>query len=65
MKQIIDCTTGEVIERDLNKAELAQATIDAKTVADAQAESVAKAAAKAAVLTKLGLTEDELKAALA
>lgn len=65
MKQIINCTSGEVTERDLNKAELAQAAIDAEMVADAQAASAAKAAAKQAVLTKLGLTAEELAAALA
>lgn len=65
MKQIINCTSGEVIERDLNKAELAQAAIDAEMVAAAQAESAARATAKQAVLAKLGLTAEELTAALA
>lgn len=65
MKQIINCTTGEVIERDLNKSELSQAALDAEMVAATQAETAAKAAAKQAVLDKLGLTAEELAAALA
>lgn len=64
MKQIINCETGEIIERDFNDDELAQATIDAEMVANTQAEAAAKAAAKQAVLDKLGLTAEEAAAAL-
>ena len=56
---IIDAITGETITRDLNAAELAQYETD-KTKALAQAEAqTAKAAARAALLTKLGITEQE------
>lgn len=56
---IIDAITGETITRDLNAAELAQYETD-KTKALAQAEAqTAKQAARAALLTKLGITEQE------
>ena len=56
---IINAITGETITRDLNAAELAQYETD-KTKALAQAEAqTAKAAARAALLTKLGITEQE------
>ena len=61
----VNCTTGEVIERPLtadeiaaNEAAAAQAEAD-RLAAEAEAE--AKAEAKAALLAKLGITEDEAK----
>jgi len=61
----INCETGEVIERPLtadeiaaNEAAAAQAEAD-RLAAEAEAE--AKAEAKAALLEKLGITEDEAK----
>jgi hypothetical protein len=64
MKTILNCETGEVIERELNKAEKDQEKIDA-AIAQAAAEAKAKAEAdKAALLARLGLTEDELKTIL-
>jgi hypothetical protein len=68
MKTIVNCETGEVIERELTKAEKDQQKADeaalAKIQADA-AEAKAKAEAdKAALLARLGLTEDELKTIL-
>ena len=69
MKQIINCETGEVIERELNKAEKDQEKIDAAFYAEVQAtlqaEAEAKAQAKAAAegkLAALGLTTDDLRA---
>jgi len=65
MKKIINCETGEVIERSLNADELAQQAIDnaaaqeAKAIADAEAE--AKAQAKAQLLAQLGITEEQAK----
>ena len=56
--------TGEIITRPLNEDELAQVEID-KATAAAQAVAKEKAAAdKAALLARLGLTEDELKTIL-
>ena len=61
----VNCATGEVIERPLtadeiaaNEAAAAQAEAD-RLAAEAEAE--AKAEAKAALLAKLGITEDEAK----
>ena len=53
--------TGEVKEREATKAELAQAEKDAKATADKLAAEEAKAIAKAHLLERLGLTEDEAK----
>jgi predicted DNA-binding protein (UPF0251 family) len=69
MKKIIDCTTGEVIERPFNADELAQQEIDeaayqaaeAIRLAEAEAKAQAKAAAEAK-LSALGLTTDDLRA---
>jgi hypothetical protein len=61
----VNCATGEVIERPLtadeiaaNEAAAAQAAADRLA---AEAEAAAKAEAKAALLEKLGITEDEAK----
>lgn len=65
----VNCTTGEVIERPLTAAELAQREADAQAAAAAAAEAEAKAAedaaAKDALLAKLGITADEAKLLLA
>ena len=61
---IIDALTGETVERDQTEAELAQLKADqAESKARAKAEAD-KATAKEAVLTKLGLTADEVAALL-
>ena len=61
----VNCATGEVIERPLtadeikaNEAAAAQAEADRLA---AEADAQAKAEAKAALLAKLGITEDEAK----
>jgi hypothetical protein len=51
--------TGEIIEREMNDKELAQLEADAaKAKAQAEAEAT-KAASKAALLEKLGITQEE------
>jgi hypothetical protein len=65
MKQIIDCTTGEVIERELIQNELTQQAIDETIVLSEKAEAEAKAAQKAALLERLGISEDEARLLLA
>ena len=64
-KLIINCESGEVTERELNKAEKDQLKIDeaAYNASEAirQAESKAKAIAKAALLSKLGITAEEAR----
>ncbi len=57
--------TGEVIERDATTAELAQAKKDAAAAADKLAAEAAKASAKAALLERLGITEEEAALLLA
>ena len=59
--KILDCTTGEEITRDATAAEIAQMEIDAAEYAAQQAEAEAKATQKAALLERLGITEDEAR----
>jgi hypothetical protein len=68
-KLIIDCTTGEITERELNAQEIAQQEIDEANIqaiaAAREAEVEAKAQAKATAegkLAALGLTTDDLRA---
>jgi len=61
MKTIVNCETGEVVQRELNKAEKDQQKIDEVEVAARKAEAEAKSTAKAALLSKLGISEDEAK----
>ena len=64
-KVIVDCSTGETSIVELTAEEIADletarlAAEDQK--AAAEAEAAAKAEAKAALLDKLGITEDEAK----
>lgn len=61
---VIDALTGKTVEREQTETELAQAKAD-QTEAKAQAKTeAAKALAKEAVLSKLGLTADEVAALL-
>jgi hypothetical protein len=59
--KIVNVTTGEEIVRDANAEELAQMAIDAENVAIQITEAEAKAIAKAALLTQLGITEEQAK----
>lgn len=65
MKKIINCETGEVIEREFTTDELAQEKIDNKNFAEAEkaklGEEADKLAKKVELLSKLGITEDEAK----
>ena len=59
-----DSITGQTIVRDMTADELAQRELDqTEAVKQAEAEA-AKAAARQAVLNKLGLTADEASALL-
>ena len=68
-KIIVNCETGVVAEVPLTGEELAQREADAQAAATAAAEAEAKAAqdaaAKDALLAKLGITADEAKLLLA
>ncbi len=57
--RIHDLATNEVIDREMNDAEFAQYEADQAAQATAQAEAEAKATAKAALLERLGITEEE------
>lgn len=64
-KIVVNCETGAVEELPLTAEEIAQREADAIAFAEEQAkrdaEAAAKEAAKADLLAKLGLTEDEAK----
>ena len=62
---IHDIETGELITREMNEQELVQREIDAANAISRQEAETAKAAAKAALLDRLGITEDEAKLLLA
>ena len=65
----VNCSTGEVLEIELTDAEIAQREADAAAYAAEKHEKEVAAAeaatAKAALLTKLGITADEAKLLLA
>ena len=56
-----DALTGETSEREPSIEELAQAEADVAEAAKLQAEKQIKAEAKAALLERLGITEEEAK----
>jgi len=58
---IHNADTGEIIERELNDAELAQHEADLAAAAARKADNLAKENAKAALLDRLGITADEAK----
>jgi len=58
-KTIYDCLTGETITRDFNADELAQLELDKAASKKEDDAQKAKAAARQAVLDKLGLTDAE------
>ena len=57
--------TGEIKEREMNADELAQLEADKVESEQQKAEAEAKATQKAALLDRLGITEDEAKLLLA
>jgi len=61
MVRIHDLSNDEIIDREMNDAEFAQYQADKATQAEFEAKRLADAEAKAALLARLGLTEDELK----
>jgi len=59
--KIVNCETGEEIVRDATANEIAQINANELESANLKAETEAKAIAKAQLLSKLGITEDEAK----
>jgi len=64
MVRIHDMETNEVIDREMNDAEFSQYEADKATQAAADVTKAKADADKAALLARLGLTEDELKTIL-
>ena len=61
MVRIHNTETNEVIDREMNDAEFAQYQADQSTEVARKAEAEAKATAKAALLTQLGITAEQAK----
>jgi hypothetical protein len=59
--KIHNTQTDEVIEREMNDAEFAQYEIDQSKFAADKLQVEAQAAAKAELLDRLGITEDEAR----
>jgi hypothetical protein len=57
--KIHNVETGEIIEREMNAEELAQQVTDQTAETARQAAEAQKAAAKQALLDKLGITAEE------
>ena len=64
MVRIHDIETNEIIDREMNDAEFAQYEADQAANKAAEAAKAKAEADKAALLARLGLTEDELKTIL-
>jgi len=64
-KLVVDCSTGVTTEVELTAEEIAQREADAAAFAAAEAERLAaeelKTTQRQALLTKLGITEDEAR----
>ena len=63
-EKIINVETGEETWRDYNAEEIAEVEAAQAEAAQRQAEAEVKEAARQAVLTKLGLTDEEAQALL-
>ena len=61
MVRIHNTETNEVIDREMNDAEFTQYEIDEAAHIARKAEAEAKATAKAALLTQLGITAEQAK----
>ena len=61
MIRIHDLATNEVIDREMNDAEFAQYKAGQAAEAALKAEVETKAAARAALLAQLGITEEQAK----
>ena len=59
--KIVNCETGEVVEREMNAAEYKKYEAEQEIQAIRKADAQAKAAEKAAILNRLGITADEAK----
>lgn len=62
--RIHNISTDEIVDREMTDDEYAQYQADKVDEAQAQTEASQKAATRAALLNRLGITEDELVAIL-
>lgn len=62
--RIVDAATGEINETPYSENELAEVQKAEALIAEFEAKRLADTEAKAALLARLGLTEDELKTIL-
>jgi hypothetical protein len=65
MKTVVNCETGEIVEREFTADEYGQWEIDLAKYQAEKAQAQAKAQAKAELLERLGITADEAKLLLA
>ena len=65
IKTIHNVETGEITEREMTSQEIAQQEKDEIEFAQLKAEAQAKAQAKAALLERLGLTQEEFNTLIA
>jgi len=61
MIKIHNAETGEVIEREMTKAEADQYLLDSAAATSREVNEATKAIEKAALLAKLGISADEAK----
>ena len=61
MVRIHNVETNEIVDREMNDAEFAQYEIDQAAHAAQKADETQKAADKAALLSQLGITEEQAK----
>jgi hypothetical protein len=61
MVRIHNAETNEVIDREMSNAEFAQHEADQAAKVEANAAAAQKAADRAALLTQLGITEEQAK----
>ena len=59
--RVHDSQTNEIIDREMNDDEFAQYELNQSEQSAKQAEAEAKATAKAALLTQLGITAEQAK----
>ena len=57
----VNCITGEEIVRDASAEEIAQMKLDAENAKIRKAEAEAKEAERQALLSRLGITEEEAR----
>jgi len=57
--KVVNTETGEEITRDATASEIAQIDLDAANYAAKEAAAEARATARQALLTKLGITQEE------